>query len=415
MSGNGTEALISDLQRVLEGDQVFVDERTRQAASKDYAWMSPILAKRLPATLASVVVRPRSTEDVVKSVGLAHVHNVPIIARGKGTGNYGQSVPLREGLVLDMTSLDGIEEIGKGWIRSGAGAQFSALESAARDTGQEVSLIPSTTNSTVGGFIAGGSVGAGSIENGFNDQGFVVGLEVVPCWDDPEPVWIEGEETTSFVHTFGTTGVVVRCTVKLVEARTWTNVCASFDSVQDAAEAGSEIMAAVPTARLLGVTEPGLVATFPKSLDLPPDMVSLRAIVEESQRSRAEAAIVGTRGRVEEVRRDASLLSLSFNHVGLRAKMARPELCQHQIHGLFLENLDAVRKIVPGSMLHFEGLRVDGAPGYIGQLDFPFENEEVAAKQILELRKLGISVIDTHSWILPASLQCAWRGCRGED
>jgi FAD/FMN-containing dehydrogenase len=398
---NGAEALVADLQSVLDGDQVTVDLRVRRAASKDYAWMSPILARRLPATLADVVVRPRSTEDVVKAVGLAHRRGVPITPRGKGTGNYGQSVPLRNGMALDMTEVDGIEEVGKGWVRAGAGIRFSVLEAASRRTQQELTLIPSTVHSTLGGFVSGGSVGAGSIENGFNDQGFVVGLDVIPCWDDPEPVWVEGESTTNFVHTFGTTGVICRCVARLGGAKDWTSVWASFRSIQDAAAAGTEIMATVPAPRLVGITEPGLVATFPEKLDLPLDMVSLRAIVERSLRSHAEAVVVEAGGRIEEVPREASPLSLSFNHVGLRAKLVRPELCQHQIHGPFLENTDTIREIVPGSMLHFDGLRVEGAPGYIGLLDFPFVNEEVTASQIVELRKLGIRVIDTHSWTLP--------------
>ena len=38
-------------------------------------------------------------------------HEVPVTARGSGTGNYGQAVPLHGGVVLDLQRMDQIEQI----------------------------------------------------------------------------------------------------------------------------------------------------------------------------------------------------------------------------------------------------------------------------------------------------------------
>ena len=41
-------------------------------------------------------------------------HGVPITPRGKGTGNYGQGIPLYGGLVLDTPAPTTIVEVGDG-------------------------------------------------------------------------------------------------------------------------------------------------------------------------------------------------------------------------------------------------------------------------------------------------------------
>ena len=49
-------------------------------------------------------------------------HGVPITPRGKGTANYGQTLPMAGGLVLDTSRARKILEVGDGWLRAEAGA-----------------------------------------------------------------------------------------------------------------------------------------------------------------------------------------------------------------------------------------------------------------------------------------------------
>src|SRR5687768_12245132 len=80
--------------------------RIVQQKSRDHYWFSPILKAQLDPVTADIVVSPRTQEEVVNVLRAAYRHNVPITPRGAGTGNYGQSMPLAGGAMLNLMSLD---------------------------------------------------------------------------------------------------------------------------------------------------------------------------------------------------------------------------------------------------------------------------------------------------------------------
>ena len=112
-----------------------------------------------------------------------------------------------------------IISVGDGEITAEAGASFVMMEKAARAKGQELSILPSTVGSTIGGFIAGGSGGTGSIANGAIWDGYLHSLLVVPCTDDATPVQVPYPENTAMAHAFGVSGVIAEATVELRPAQ----------------------------------------------------------------------------------------------------------------------------------------------------------------------------------------------------
>ncbi|WIB13279.1 FAD-binding oxidoreductase [Curtobacterium sp. MCPF17_052] len=132
------------------------DQRTRERASVDEATMSPILSEQLPLGLADLVASPASADEVAATLEAAIRHGVPVTTRGKGTGNYGQGIPLHGGLVLDTSRARAVVEVGDGWITAEAGTTMVALEQAAAANGQQLWMYPSTAQSTIGGFLSGG-------------------------------------------------------------------------------------------------------------------------------------------------------------------------------------------------------------------------------------------------------------------
>lgn len=383
---------------------VSVSLEDRWAASTDHAWLSPVLADRLPERPADVVVTPEGVGGVAAVARVAAATGVPVTPRGRGTGNYGQAVPLAGGIVLEMTRCDRVLEVGDGWLRAEPGASFTRLEAVARASGQELAMFPSTVGSSIGGFVAGGAGGTGSIENGLLWDGFVLAATVVGCTEDAEPAGVEGAGVGPYLHAYGTTGLLVDVTARLVPARRWVALWASFASWEAAAAAGSSLMHGCdPAPRSVSVDDPDLAPLVTADPAAPVGRTSLRAIVEEGSVGAASAIVVGQDGRVEAVRhRGASALTgLSFNHVTLRAKRARPALCHVQVGGPLLAAAhDDLVACLPGGGLHLDGMRREGAAGWGGLLLGTFPGPDALDDAIDALRALGVEVTDPHTWKL---------------
>ena len=112
--------------------------------SRDFHWFSPVLKQRLEDKQADAVVRPRNEEELILLVKACVQHQLPLILRGGATGNYGQMVPLEGGMLVDMTGLNQICELGDGVVRAQAGIRLAEIEAVTRPAGWELRCMPST-------------------------------------------------------------------------------------------------------------------------------------------------------------------------------------------------------------------------------------------------------------------------------
>jgi FAD/FMN-containing dehydrogenase len=398
------ESLTADLTAELGTEAVLTDEGARLSASTDWAHMSPVLKPILPGGVADIVVCPRDAAGIAAAVGAAHRHRVPVTVRGQGTGNYGQGIPLYGGLVIDTSRANRVISVGDGEITAEAGASFVMLEKAARATGQELSILPSTIGSTIGGFIAGGSGGTGSIANGAIWDGYLRSLLVVPCTDDATPVSVPYPENTAMAHAFGVSGVIAEATVELRPAQTWTGLFASFPDLASAVAAGEALFDLEPTPRLLSLDEAGIVATYrPVDPALPADRASVRGIVTAGSVPAATAIVERNGGRVDAVRQKgpALIASMSYNHTTYRVRKLRPELTHLQCGGRGLtRRRDEVAAVVPESLIHLEGFLMARGRDWASMLFLRYDGPEVLYRQMAELADVEVYVDDPHTWVL---------------
>jgi hypothetical protein len=228
--------VLGDATRVLTAPQVV------QRLSRDFYWYSPVLRKQLDGKAGEVVVQPLTVSEIQSILRYCHHHNLSVTARGAGTGNYGQAVPLQGGVVLDLGRMDRIESIqADGIAVCEPGVRLGVLENEARKTGWELRCYPSTIiKASLGGFLAGGSGGIGSVAHGgLRDFSTVRALEVVTMEEQPRVVRHDGEEVHDILHAWGTNGVITRIWLALTPAVEWAQcvvACDSFDSAFDFSE-----------------------------------------------------------------------------------------------------------------------------------------------------------------------------------
>jgi len=211
--------------------------------SRDYFWYSPVLKRLYDDVIADAIVMPRTEADVMAVMKQCYRHDVPLTVRGTGTGNYGQAMPIRGGIVLDVSMLDELLWVKPGVCRVQAGKKIVELDDALAKHGQEVRMFPSTRRTaTIGGFVAGGSGGIGSITWGFlRERGNIVGARIITMEEEPRAIELRGDDIPKISHSYGVTGVITELEMPLGPAYEWVDTIAVFDDFIDAARFGQAL------------------------------------------------------------------------------------------------------------------------------------------------------------------------------
>src|SRR5262245_29441187 len=137
-------ARIDGLLRDLGDVPVVTDAARVRRKSRDFFWYSPVLTEQLNDCCADLLVEPTCEAHVVATAAACARHGVPLTVRGGVTGNYGQSVPLAGGVVLDTSGLDRILWHRADVVRAEPGIRISRLDEALRPAGWESRMHPST-------------------------------------------------------------------------------------------------------------------------------------------------------------------------------------------------------------------------------------------------------------------------------
>jgi FAD/FMN-containing dehydrogenase len=172
----------------------------------------------------SLVVRPRSTDEVARFLALCHRQNVPVVPSGGRTGLAGGAVAARGEIVLSlerMRRMDPVDENGL-TVRVQAGAVTEAVHQHCAAHGLTWPVdFASKGSSQVGGNIATNAGGVKVIRYGLTRQ-WVLGLQVVTATGEVLELGGALEKNNTgidlrqlFIGSEGILGVITEATLKL--------------------------------------------------------------------------------------------------------------------------------------------------------------------------------------------------------
>ena len=203
--------------------------------------------------LPLAVLLPTNTQQVQSIVRLCHVHCIPFVARGSGTGLSGGALPVENGVVISLARMNRILEVDLPNARVTVEPGVINLEVTGHVQPHGFFYAPDPSSQSVcsiGGNVAENSGGAHCLKYGFTTT-HVLGLEVVlpdgslvhlggKCLDTP------GYDLAGvFVGSEGTLGIATKIILRIVKRPECTRtLLAAFPGTNEASAAVSDIIAA---------------------------------------------------------------------------------------------------------------------------------------------------------------------------
>ena len=238
-------ALYLKLKQILPSEAVLFDEEDLRPYECD--------ALSAYRQLPMIVVLPQTIEQVQAIMALCYEHNIPVIARGAGTGLSGGATPLGDGVVLSLArfmSILNIDPLARTAVVQ-PGVRNLAISEAVKPFGLYYAPDPSSQIAcTIGGNVAENSGGVHCLKYGLTVHN-IQKLKLVT---------VEGEQITLGSDALdnagydllavlngseGMLGVVVEVTVKLTPIPERAQVIlAAFDDVEKAGAAVGKVIAA---------------------------------------------------------------------------------------------------------------------------------------------------------------------------
>jgi FAD/FMN-containing dehydrogenase len=414
----GTEAAESAQARLvaaLAPVACITDRASVKLKSRDFYWYSPILKAQLRDMTADVVAVPRDEAEVIHVARSCAALGVPITVRGAGTGNYGQAMPLKRGVVLEMTALDRIKWLKPGVVRVEAGKKLIDLEAETVPQGWELRFHPSTRRTaTIGGFVAGGSGGVGSINyGGLRERGNVAALRLVTMEREPQIVELRGDEVQQAIHAYGTNGIITELEVALAPAWKWVDLIVACPDIMAAMRFGQALAEADAIVKKLITPIEWSAAQYFKPLKdhLPHGQAICIAMIAEPSlepfrllAAQAGGTICYQRGPNDAGSEVPPLYEFTWNHTTLHALKADRTITYLQTRYPGPDHIAAIAKLkalfgdeVP---IHCEVVRESGHIAWIGLQLVRFTTPERLAEIIRIHEDHGCLIFNPHTCIL---------------
>ena len=253
---------LNEIKRVLPSHTILLSEEQRKPYECD--GLSGYRA------LPGVVLLPDTVDAVQKILALCQRYQIPVVARGAGTGLSGGATPHPEGVLLSMARFNQVLSIDQvaATARVQPGVRNLAISEAVADFGLYYAPDPSSQIAcTIGGNVAENAGGVHCLKYGLTVHN-VVSAQVVLMGGEILEIGGEALDNpgydllAAFVGSEGMLGVVTEVTVRLLPRPIAAKaLMSSFDSTEEAAAAVARIIAeGIIPAGLEMMDNPAIVA-----------------------------------------------------------------------------------------------------------------------------------------------------------
>lgn len=235
------------------------------------------------------VIQPLQTFEISRIVKLANKHKIPIYPRGQSTSLSGGPLPVKGGIVLDLSQMkEKLEIYPKDLLAIvSPGVITAEIHKAAEKQGLMYPPDPSSSSvCTIGGNLAENSGGPRCIKYGVTKD-YVLGLEIVTPKGDIVRTGgktmknVTGYDLTKIlVGSEGTLGIITEAILQLVpKPKSAETLLAAFSEIEKAGEAVSEILTSGLLPSKLEIMDQGCIqsveAYSPSGLPLDAEAVLL--------------------------------------------------------------------------------------------------------------------------------------------
>ncbi|MBO8171589.1 MAG: FAD-binding protein [Bacillaceae bacterium] len=235
--------VIGEILSIIPQERVLTDLADRYTFSYDASF-----GEYLP----DVVVQPHTTEEISRLVKLANREIIPVYPRGSATSLSGGPLPVKGGMVLDMSRMNQKLEIDTENMLAivSPGVLTADIHRQAEEAGLFYPPDPSSSHvSTIGGNLLENSSGPKGLKYGTTKE-YVIGLEVVTPMGDVIRTGgktvknVTGYDLTRLiVGSEGTLGIVTEAILRLIpKPPSRKTLLAAFDRFEDSGYAITRIL-----------------------------------------------------------------------------------------------------------------------------------------------------------------------------
>jgi FAD/FMN-containing dehydrogenase/ferredoxin len=214
VEGTTNEMIESFIEGQFNG-RIYEEFLERNLYSQDQAEI-PALIKNLFSRPPKLVIQPKNAEDVVRLVKKAYEKGIPIVPRGAASSAFGNILPMKGGIIIDLSLLRGILSLNEvnDTVTVEAGVRWDDLHYSLLSKGYSIRTYPSSWFSTVGGWISTGGFGINSYKYGhIKDQ--VNNLKIVSYKGQIKDINSNNSEFPNYFGTDGQMGIILNVELKI--------------------------------------------------------------------------------------------------------------------------------------------------------------------------------------------------------